>query len=297
MKHVDDEALAMLAVTDVVADDEVAAHLAACAACRAEVAELQRVAAVTRSASGIDLVAPPERVWDRIAATIRAEQAVDGPEARVDPAPSARPGATRRDDDRRHDAGSDRTPAAGAPARPAAFPTRPAASAARPGGRRDRRGTAVLRRRRRTIAGVVAAGIGVLALLVGVGVVTGVVPGTGSGETVVARATLDALPDWGGARGTAELERDRDGRLTLAIDVRGDRAGSGSGALREVWMMQSDLKGLVSVGFLDGDRGRFTVPAGMDLAKYPVVDVSAERDDGNPRHSGDSIVRGDLRDR
>ncbi len=296
MKHVDDEALAMLAVTDVVADDEVAAHLAECAECRAEVAELQRVAAVTRSASGIDLVAPPERVWDRIAATVRAEQAAHGLEARVDPAPSARPDADRRPDDR-HDRGTASAPEAGSPAQSAASPTRPAVSATRPSGRRDRRGTAALRRRRRVLAGALAAGIGVLALLVGVGVVTGVVPDPGSGGTVVARATLDALPDWGGARGTAELERGSDGRLTLVVDVRGDRDPSSAGTLREVWMMQSDLKGLVSVGFLDGDRGRFVVPADMDLAKYPVVDVSAERDDGDPQHSGDSIVRGDLHDR
>ncbi|MBM7801483.1 hypothetical protein JOE58_000734 [Curtobacterium luteum] len=282
----DDETLAMLAVTDVVADDEVAAHLVACARCRAEVADLQRVAAVTRSAADVDLVAPPERVWDRIAATVRVEQAGDGLEARVDPAPPVQP-----------DARPGSTPDVGSPAQPVVSPTRPGVAAVRPSGRRDRPGTATRRRRRRTIAGVVAAGVGALALLVGVGVVTGVVPGPGSGETVVARATLDALPDWGGARGTAELERDRDGRLTLVVDVSGDRDASDTGTLREVWMMQSDLKGLVSVGFLDGDRGRFTVPADMDLAKYPVVDVSAERDDGNPTHSGDSIVRGDLHDR
>lgn len=296
MKHVDDETLAMLAVTDVVADDEVATHLAACDRCRAEVAELQRVAAVARSAADVELIAPPERVWDRIASAVRAEEAADGLEERVGPAPSARPDAGHGVDERRHDARSG--PATGAgPARLSASTTDAANSATRPSGRRDRRGTAAVRRRRRTLIGVVAAGVGVVALLVGIGVVTGVVPGASSGETVIARATLDALPGWSGADGTAELERDRDGRLTLVVDVTGDREASGDGTLREVWMMQSDLKGLVSVGFLDGDRGRFTVPADMDLAKYPVVDVSAERDDGDPAHSGDSIVRGDLHDR
>lgn len=271
MNHVDDETLAMLAVSDVVADDAVAAHLEVCARCRAEVADLQRVAAVTRSSSDVALVAPPEHVWDRIAAEVRGGPEA-GLEARVDPATTPR--------------------RADAPVQPPASGVAP-----RPGGRRDRRGTAAVRRRRRTVVGLVAAGIGVLALVVGIGVTTGVVPGVGSGETVVARATLDALPDWTGARGTAELERDRGGRLTLVVHVRGDGDESGSGQLREVWMMQSDLTGLVSVGFLDGDRGRFTVPADMDLARYPVVDVSAERDDGNPKHSGDSIVRGDLHDR
>lgn len=268
MKHVDDETLAMLAVTDTVADDDVAVHLAACAVCRDAVAEFQRVAAVTRSSADLELVAPPERVWDRIQAAVRAEQDADR-EARVDPAPSVP------------------HPVAPAPA------PRPAGPADRPaGGPRAGRGTAV-RRRRRAIAGVVAAGIGVLALLVGVGVVTGVVPGAGSGETVVASTDLSALPSWSGARGSAELERDRDGRLTLVVDVHGDGDRNGdAGGLREVWMMQTDLKGLVSVGYLDGDRGRFRVPAGMDLARYPVVDVSAEPDDGKPAHSGDSIVRG-----
>ena len=46
MEHVDDETLAMLAVSDQVAADDVAEHLASCDRCRDEVAALQRVAAV-----------------------------------------------------------------------------------------------------------------------------------------------------------------------------------------------------------------------------------------------------------
>ena len=140
------------------------------------------------------------------------------------------------------------------------------------------------------------AGVGVLAVVLGVGVATGVVPGLprGGSETVLASAELDALPSWKGSSGTAELERDRDGRTTLVVDLRGARDEPDAGGLREVWMMRADLKGLVSVGFLDGDRGRFTVPAAMDTAAFPVVDVSAEADDGDPTHSGDSIVRGTL---
>jgi hypothetical protein len=38
------------------------------------------------------------------------------------------------------------------------------------------------------------------------------------------------------------------------------------------------------------------VPDGVDTAEFPVVDVSAEADDGDPAHSGDSIVRGTLTD-
>jgi hypothetical protein len=84
--------------------------------------------------------------------------------------------------------------------------------------------------------------------------------------------------------------------VTLLVDLHGERGRSGTGPLREVWMMRSDLGGLVSVGYLDGDQGRFTVPDGVDTAEFPVVDVSAEADDGDPAHSGDSIVRGTLTD-
>ncbi|MDO3696227.1 hypothetical protein Q3H92_00790, partial [Curtobacterium flaccumfaciens] len=70
MKHVDDETLAMLAVSDQVAADDVAEHLASCDRCRDEVAALQRVAAVTRASEDVTLAAPPEHVWERIAAEI-----------------------------------------------------------------------------------------------------------------------------------------------------------------------------------------------------------------------------------
>ena len=36
------------------------------------------------------------------------------------------------------------------------------------------------------------------------------------------------------------------------------------------------------------------LPAGISLADYPVVDISAEPYDGDPTHSTDSVVRGTL---
>ena len=62
--------------------------------------------------------------------------------------------------------------------------------------------------------------------------------------------------------------------------------------VREVWLIRSDASGLVSLGLLDGSSGRFVVPAGIDLGEFTLVDVSAEPIDGDPAHSGDSIVRG-----
>jgi hypothetical protein len=260
MKHVDDETLAMLAVSDQVAADDVAEHLASCDRCRDEVAALQRVAAVTRASEDVTLAAPPEHVWDRIAAEIARtpQQAA---------APAAEP---------RRATESDRSEAQHHAV-----------------GRRPRS-----RPRRRRVLATAIAGVGVLAVVLGIGVASGVVPGLprGDTETVLANTELAALPGWSGTTGRAELERDQDGRVTLVVDLHGERGRSGTGPLREVWMMRSDLGGLVSVGYLDGDQGRFTVPDGVDTAEFPVVDVSAEADDGDPAHSGDSIVRGTLTD-
>jgi hypothetical protein len=36
------------------------------------------------------------------------------------------------------------------------------------------------------------------------------------------------------------------------------------------------------------------VPAALDLAKFPTVEISVEPLDGQPGHSGVSLVRGEL---
>lgn len=111
--------------------------------------------------------------------------------------------------------------------------------------------------------------------------------------TVLAQAELDPLPGWD-AVGTAEIEKDADGRRVLVLSVDESGGAGDTDGLREVWLLKEDVSGLVSLGLLDGDEGRFLVPDGVDLAEYPVVDVSLEPADGNPAHSGDSIVRGVL---
>ncbi|RMI09566.1 anti-sigma factor, partial [Cellulomonas triticagri] len=108
-------------------------------------------------------------------------------------------------------------------------------------------------------------------------------------ETVLAAASLDALPGWT-ASGDARLEEDADGRVTLVVRV----SSTPEDGFRAVWLLDRDATRLVSLGALAGDEGRFAVPAGLDLAEFPVVDVSAEPFDGDPGHSGDSIVRGAL---
>jgi anti-sigma-K factor RskA len=61
-----------------------------------------------------------------------------------------------------------------------------------------------------------------------------------------------------------------------------------------VWLLDSEAQRLVSLGLLEGDEGRFPLPEQVDVGEYPVVDVSIEPTDGDPAHSGNSVVRGTL---
>ena len=109
-------------------------------------------------------------------------------------------------------------------------------------------------------------------------------------STLVASAVLEPLPGWS-ETGTAQVRTAADGSRTLVVDL--DSAPTGEGFL-EVWLLRPDVSGLVSLGTLDGTTGTFALPAGLDLAEFPVVDVSDEPLDGEPAHSGVSVVRGAL---
>ena len=51
---------------------------------------------------------------------------------------------------------------------------------------------------------------------------------------------------------------------------------------------------MVSLGVLGHQAGTFVLPTGLDLAQYPIVDISHEPYDGDPAHSAESIARGVL---
>lgn len=108
------------------------------------------------------------------------------------------------------------------------------------------------------------------------------------GDSVERRAELLALGTFAGT-GEAELS----GR-TLQVDLEGLDAPEGS--FYELWLLDLDgdeLADLRSLGRVEAD-GSFTVPEDLDLDEFSVVDVSIELDDGNPDHSGDSVLRGGL---
>ena len=111
------------------------------------------------------------------------------------------------------------------------------------------------------------------------------------GADVVAQATLAPMGD-APVTGQARIERTSDG-TTLRVQVPG--LPQLSDGYYEVWMATPDTKTMVSLGTLNpGSEGSFTLPAGMDVTDFPVVDVSVEAFDGVAEHSATSLVRGSL---
>ena len=243
-------------------------------------ADLARLGGLVRSLSDEDLVRdePPASVWAGISARVGDAPAgeaapVTGP---FEEAPVAPPPSTERFDE--------------APVAPPADPLGPGA------GVDDTSGGAVplhARRRRRPSGWLIGAAAAAVALVL---VVVGVVAGhDGDDEpVVVASARLEPLPDQPtGDAGPVEarvVEGDDGLELDLAL------AGSGLPApdgFYEVWLIDSNVEGMVSLGPARAD-GRYAVPADVDVAAFPIVDVSVEPPDGLPTHSGVSVLRGTL---
>ena len=106
---------------------------------------------------------------------------------------------------------------------------------------------------------------------------------------VVASARLEPLEGTVGG-GTVTVRGDAAGRV-LDVVVQDLTRSPG---LHEVWLLADDGKRLVSLGLLEGSDARFAVPVAVDIDDFSVVDVSVESADGNPAHSGDSVLRGRL---
>jgi anti-sigma-K factor RskA len=147
-----------------------------------------------------------------------------------------------------------------------------------------------LEKRRRPWIGVLAAAAS-LAIVAVAGSAIWLALSPAEQPTILASATLEAFPDWADSSGEAKLERLPDG--TRVIDVNFE-APITNGGYREVWLITTDATALVSLGIVEGTSGQFTVPEGLDVDRYALVDISEEQFDGNPAHSGDSIVRGQL---
>ena len=272
MSHLDPDQLTLLALGEPVASNADTEHLTGCAACAGELAALRRTATIARAtvADGQVLEAPPARVWARIAEEIGMTDAAASPSAPE----SALVGDI---------AASQAAPIQASASAPASASSQaasvpaPAASAA----------ASPPRRRRAAVAWVLAASL-VLISAVGAGAW---LVNSSLRPTVVAGAELEPFPAHPGASGTADVEAARDGSRTLTVNLAADDSDEG---YREVWLIRNDAAALISLGVLDGDSGSFVIPDGVDLDEYSIVDISVEPIDGDPAHSGDSIVRGQL---
>jgi anti-sigma-K factor RskA len=143
----------------------------------------------------------------------------------------------------------------------------------------------------RRAAAVLVAAAAVVGILVGSGV-TWVATRQPAPTVVVAQAQLDPLSA-PRASGTAVVRRNAGAQRELVVQVTG--LDPTPGTFFEVWLLDKGANRLVSLGVLQAGRtGTFVIPPSLDLSQYPVVDVSLQPLDGNPEHSGDSLVRGTL---
>ena len=256
MMHSDPDVLAAVAMgeTDVTRDD--ARHAESCDECSREVRSLRRVAELARSGPEEEpLARPDDAVWSRISTTLGL--ADDVVPASVGGADSVIGGtsASPVNDLRRHRV----------------------------------RGVGAYESHWRWVWPVaVAASVALISAVAG-----GVVLTQRPSPTVLAAIKLGPLPEWSGSSGDARIERAGDGQRDVLVTLQASAPAS-KAAYREVWLLSADLTKLVSIGVLSGDEGSFVLPEGIDLRDYPIVDISEEVLDGDPAHSGNSIVRGEI---
>jgi hypothetical protein len=109
-------------------------------------------------------------------------------------------------------------------------------------------------------------------------------------DDVIGRTDLQALDETGAVVGDARLIDD-DGELRLRIDT--EPIEPGDDGYLEVWVIDPDITELVSLGPVRPD-GTYDLPPGIDPERFPIVDISREPLNGDPTHSGDSVVQGQL---
>jgi len=281
MTHIDSDDFALIALTELEATAAEREHLAVCPECASELLAMGRIVQLGRAAPTVELFTPDPAAWGRIHSALGFSAAVASAptlKAHTDPAvviadAPATGGSAGEPNGAEPDAlsvGIDDQP-------PAVAHSAPVVS--------------ISRARRRWIP--LAAAAAVLGLVGGYAA-SSWLPVFGGGPSVLARAELAPLPGWN-ANGEALVESSAVGERDVLITLNAVDAGSPDAPLREVWLLSADATKLVSLGLLTGTTGRFVIPAEIDLTEYPVVDVSAEPNDGNPVHSTDSIVRGELR--
>ena len=106
----------------------------------------------------------------------------------------------------------------------------------------------------------------------------------------VVAVDLDPLAD-NDASGRASVIERPDGTRVLEVELRADDLAD---RYYEVWLIDEAVEDMVPVGVARAGTVTFELPGGLDLGRFPIVDVSVEPLDGDPTHSGVSVVRGTL---
>jgi hypothetical protein len=288
VQHLDPDDLALLALGEHLGD-AADAHVASCAACRDEIESLSMTVGLAELSNyGEDAPQPGEHVWAAIATelgfagsrsaatTLTSRSGGSGGPAAA-PSPESGPDSTPVADDpgaglngsARPDlrsvagVGSDLPPLVGQTSQP--------------------------RRWSRWAAPLAAAVIGIA---VGAGAVI-LTQDRSDSVTVEATAPLTPVPTGPlagqtGTLGKAQLVAAPTGQ---EVTVNASDLPAATNSSYEVWLFGDDGK-MVSLGTLDDGNGTFTVPQGISTREYRTVDVSDEPPDGNPAHSGISLIRG-----
>ncbi|QDW29939.1 hypothetical protein FFF93_009290 [Arthrobacter sp. KBS0702] len=279
MDHLDDDLLDLLALGERPATESEARHLAGCAACSSTLEALQHTVFVaTVNPEHVELEAPASHNWAAIHAALGLSPSLAG-----DPLGGPAPG----------------------PAAEGAGPADPAAPGgdiladpgSRPSARRQRggrQGGGSFPQRGPWLLGAAAgillgaAGAWTALTILGPGAPPVAAPSPSRPTAVVIAQTALAPLAGHSASGSARVEDLPDGSRQLVISLPEEKLTG----FREVWVGSADLSKMVSLGVLGQGTRSFVLPGRLNLADYPVLDISNEPYDGNPAHSAESIARG-----
>jgi hypothetical protein len=292
VQHPDSDDLALIALGEDLGE-AVADHVDSCATCQAEIEAFSMTVGLAELANyGEDAPRPGEHVWLAIAhelgftgststmTMVGSDDAASAPPAAVDFTDA---GAIRSPVNSGNGGDGKHGHNGGGPALRAVPGTggdlstdRPAPA---PGPKRWSRWVAPL-----------------AAVVVGVAIGAGaVVIAQNRADTVTIEAVAPLTPvDTGPLAGEPGVQFGQAELVTVATgnQVRVDAPDlPPSGNAYEVWLFGDEGR-MVSLGTLSDGTGTFTVPQGINPQEYRVVDVSDEAPDGNPAHSGISLVRG-----
>lgn len=136
--------------------------------------------------------------------------------------------------------------------------------------------------------GMPLAALSAAAALVAVVVVTNPVS---DDATPAAAATLEPLEGVEVDESvTAQFVVD-DGSTRLDVDL--SALPDATDGFYEIWLLDPGDGRMVSLGPARPD-GTYALPSGVEVDDYPAVDVSVEPHDGDPTHSGASVLRGSV---